>query len=112
MRVPWSRLLLCFGRILEVAARESRPLVFPSVARPLFVGVMLVCSVQAGRYVPGRPLFSQANIGILCKGCKLRCEAAEFVILWWVRVRSVQCQGQGKARLGSETGRQLKHVIE
>ena len=77
---PWSRLLLRFGRTLEVAVAESRPLVFPSLARPLFVGVTLVCSVHAGRHVTERPLFSQDNIGMYYKGCKLRCEAAELVV--------------------------------
>ena len=67
---PWSRLLLRFGRTLEVAVAESRPLVFPSLARPLFVGVSLVCSVHAGRHVTERPLFSQEHIVMLCKGCR------------------------------------------
>lgn len=50
-RAPWSRLLLWFGRTLEVAGVGSTPLVFPSVARPLFVGEMLACSVQAGKHL-------------------------------------------------------------
>jgi hypothetical protein len=81
--VPWYRLLLLFRRTLEVAVAGSRPLVFPSMAWPLFVvSVDALCSVHADRRVAVRSLSPQDNVCMLCKRCNVSCDAVRNAVLW------------------------------